>query len=289
MAMVNKRHKRWKLVLCALAGFALCLGAQRFSYNWLETHKKIFVAPLGLENTLIRMQGAHKLQGDVVMLGSSITERFKSSSQTAVVGIPGSSFLAGLALLEDVAEFPPGTVYVLEMNNMYKGIYEDVLQDSRKWDFKLFRDSAHLSIAAKPSNLLLNWVDYFARPMVEYAPCDCSGVAVQEPEDLSAVPAISKDELSESRDIIAGIESIRRKGAKVCFVRIPVESAQGYQEPYEKACRLARHLDIPVLNYNTDAWHARLVFTDASHLDSRHAATVLFRDVISRDAKRCGK
>lgn len=289
MAMVNRRHKRWKLVLCTLVSFILCMGAQRFSYNWLETHKKIFVAPLGLENTLIRMQGAHKLQGTVVMLGSSITERFKSSSQTAVVGIPGSSFLAGLALLEDVTEFSPGTIYVLEMNNMYKGIYEDVLNDSRKWDFKFFRDSPHLSIAAKPSNLLLNWVDYFARPMVEYAPCDCSDVAVQEPENLSAVPDISEDELDKSRDIIAGIESIRRKGGKVCFVRIPVESAHGYQEAYEKAARLAKHLGIPVLNYNTDAWHARLVFSDASHLDSRHAATVLFRDVISRDAKRCGK
>lgn len=239
---------------------------------------------------MIRLQNVHKLKGNAVIMGSSMTERLFPSLETAVIGIPSSSFLAGLQVMKGAVTFPPGSTYIIEINNLFNGIYEPVLSETEKWSFKTFRTSRHFSIAAKPANLLLSSV-YTAIQPLNYsdASFNVDDEPVQHPHNLSNVPLPTTQELSDWKDIITGIEQIHQNGGKVCFACLPTLAPGDGIEAYDKACKLARHLNLPVLNYNTDYWKNKLAFTDNRHLNSKQISTQRFRDVIARDARICSR
>lgn len=240
---------------------------------------------------MIRLQNVHKLTGDAIMMGSSMTERLFASQKTAVIGIPSSSFLAGLQVMKGAVTFPPGTSYIIEINNLFNGIYKPVLKETEKWSFKAFRTSKHFSIAAKPSNLLLSIVYAITKPQHSNdQDFDISDEPVQQPQDISAAPFPSENELEEWQDIIAGIEQIQQHNkGKICFVCLPSLVPGDGIEAYNKTCKLAKLLNLPVLNYNTDYWRNKLEFTDQRHLNSSRTSTQRFRDVVARDARSCSK
>ena len=249
------------------------------------------VSPIYLDITMIRLQNVHKLSGDAVIMGSSMTERLFPSKNTAVIGIPSSSFLAGLQVMKGAVTFPPGTTYIIEINNLFNGVYEPVLKETEKWSFNTFRTSKHFSIAAKPTNLLLSIAYAVAKPQISSnQDFDISGEPVQHPQDISAAPSPSEKELKEWQNIIAGIEQIQQhhKG-KICFAGLPTLAPGDGIESYNKACKLAKYLNLPVLNYNTDYWRNKLEFTDPRHLNSARPSTLRFRDVVARDARSCSK
>ncbi len=289
MNVTFKKKRRWYLVLTAILGCLACLGIQRSLFCWLENHRGNFVAPLGLEISLIRLQNIQKLKGDTLMMGSSITERFRSNETTAVLGIPGNSFVSGLELMENVVEFPAGTTYILETNNILNEPNELVLVDARKWDFRVFRGSPHFSVAAKPSNLILSYLEFILRPGADYSSTNCDAVPSLSPEPLVQVNDMTAEEQTEWRRVIDGVRKIRQKGGRICMVRLPVSDASRYQASYEAACKIAKFAQIPVLNYNTPYWRHSLHFPDGTHLDSRARSTSMFRDVIVRDAKNCAR
>ena len=288
--MSRKSRNLW-LCICALAVCAACFAVQGLTFHQLESRKARMVSPIFLDITMIRLQNVHKLTGDAVIMGSSMTERLFASQKTAVIGVPSSSFLAGLQVMKGAVNFPPGTTYIVEINNLFNGIYEPVLEETSKWSFRTFRNSKHFSIAAKPSNLLLSIAYAIAKPQISSDQSfDISDEAIQQPQDISAALLPTENELKEWRDIISGIEQIQQvnKG-KICFACLPTLAPGDGLEAYNKACKLAKHLNLPVLNYNTDYWRNKLEFTDQRHLNSARTSTLRFRDIVARDARNCSK
>ena len=286
---MKKKKKTWLLVCCALLSCALCFLIQRWSFRYLEHINARFISPVPNVNTVIRLQKIHKLQGDVLIMGSSMTECIPATDKIAVIGIPGSSFLAALEVMKNTLTFPEETVYVIETDNLFNGINHDVLKRTKEWDFLLFKDSKHFSIAAKPCHLLLSSLYALIRPNIRAFHKVSVNNAIQAPEDLSAVPPLTLQEQTEWKDIFEGIEKIKAMNGKVCFVRLPTRQADKYDQNYAKACKIAKHLNLPVLNFNTESWRNRLEFSDTHHLRSQNIKTEIFREVIARDAKACAR
>lgn len=286
--MKNKNRRKW-LIVSALLMCILLFTIQGGIYHFLESKGSRFVSPTFLDITMIRLQRIHKLQGDAVILGSSITERLMASPRTAVVGVPSSSFLAGLHLINQNRPFPEGTTYIIETNNLFNGIYKPVLDDAAKWDFQLFRNSRHFSMAAKPTNLVLSFIYYCKTAKTSTGMSALAYNQQTQPENVDHAEPPSTQELDEWRDIMAGIEQIKKQGGRICLVQFPTRNPHEFDASHAKARKLAKHFNIPLLDYNTDEWRTRLVFTDARHLNSKVPSTSMFRETIARDAKACAR
>lgn len=281
---IYKWHIATALLVCAIL-FII----QHCVFLMLDNRGARLVSPIFQDITMIRLQRLHKLQGNAIILGSSMTERLMASPQTAVLGVPGSSFTAGLKLLSKESPLPTETTYILEVNNLFSGINHAVLKDAAEWDFRLFKNSHHFSIAAKPTNLLLSLIYYLKNP--EYAQTNVPepDTPVLQPVNLEHYALPTPHELSQWQDVMAGIADIRSQGGRICLVQFPSRDAHMFDTSYTNACKLARYLQIPILNYNTDEWRNRLIFTDSHHLDSKQASTGVFRETIARDAKACAR
>ncbi len=286
---MDRKKRRVRLIICTLLSLLLCFFVQRSAFNYLEGKKTPFVSPDFLEITMIRLQNVYKLKGRVVILGSSLTERLRSSDEVSVVGVPGSCFLAGLRLLDETAQIPTDATYVLEINNMFNGIYDPVLKDAQQWRFRIFRDSPHFSLGAKPTNLILSYIYYLRMANLLYLTNDCGNGPRHFPVDLTNVGALTDLEKKKWHDLMCGIESIRDRGGRVCMVRYPSRNPNLYAQSYEYACKLARYMDVPILDYNTEYWRNFLDMPDGAHLNSRATSTFLFRNVIARDATHCSR
>lgn len=274
-----------RCVLLSLFTCAGCLFLQGHVYTTLRTLNARFVSPIGEENTLIRLQNSHRLTGDVLFMGSSLTERLLSHKKYASIALPGSPFTSSLSLLNDPHQFSPGTVYILETNNMFSKDNESVILRTKKWDFDIFRDSIHFSIAAKPLNLLVTCIFYITEHNKNLTDDIMEEVNIT-PQDLTNTADISVNQLIEWQSIINGINELRARNGKICFVYLPCKNRSSYYEDnYEKACILAKHLNIPVLNYNESKLIDRLHYTDSSHLNSRKKSTIMFMNTVARDAK----
>ena len=285
--MKRKTHK-WHIAT-ALIVCSILFILQHCVFQALESRGARLVSPIFQDITMIRLQRLHKLQGDAIILGSSITERLMASPETAVLGVPGSSFTAGLKLLSKYSAFPADTTYILEVNNIFSGVNQAVLKDAAAWDFHFFKDSHHFSIAAKPTNLLLSSIYYLKNP--EYAQKNIPelNTKVLQPVNLEHTNLPTPQELAQWKDVLEGIADIKQRGGRICLVQFPSRDADMFNVSYTNACKLARYLQLPILNYNTEEWRNRLTFTDSHHLDSKQASTSIFRETIARDAKTCAR
>lgn len=283
--MKRKTHK-WHIAT-ALIVCSILFILQHCVFQVLESRGARLVSPIFQDITMIRLQRLHKLQGDAIILGSSITERLMASPETAVLGVPGSSFTAGLKLLAKNTgdSFPADTTYILEVNNLFSGINQAVLNDADAWDFHFFKDSRHFSIAAKPTNLLLSCIYYLKKTEYAQTSIPLPDTPVLQPTNLEQTSLPTHQELAQWKDVLEGIADIKRQGGRICFVQFPSRDAHMFDTSFVNACKLAKHLQIPVLNYNTEEWRNRLMFTDSHHLDSKQASTGIFRETIARDAK----
>lgn len=286
---MNKKSRRKSLLSVALGICTLLFVVQATVYRNLEKRKARFVSPIYQDITLIRLQRINRLTGDAIILGSSITERLMASTTTAVLGVPSSPFTAGLKLLEGTVHFPAGTTYILETNNIFRDIYQSVLDDANKWEFKLWRNSSHFSMAAKPTNLTLSCIYYFLNPESRQAHIVQPVEPISQPINLANTESPTQEELQKWSEILAGIDYIRRQGGKICFVQFPTRNATEFTDAFNKSKKLAKYLQIPVLDYNTKEWRERLTFSDSRHLDSRANSTAVLRETIARDAKACAK
>ena len=286
--MKKKSRHKW-LIAITLLVCILLFSLQGGIYHFLESKGARFVSPTFLDITMIRLQRIHKLQGDAVILGSSITERLMASPSTAVVGVPSSSFIAGLHLINQSKRFPNGTTYILEVNNLFNGVYQPVLNDAEKWSFQYFRNSRNFSIAAKPTSLILSLI-YHYKMSGNPTRMDPKPFARQvQPENIVHTDTPSIQELEEWGDIMAGIEQIKSQGGRICLVQFPTRNPHEFDKSFANASKLAKHFNIPILNYNTDEWRSQLTFTDSRHLDSKAPSTGRFRETIVRDAKACAR
>ncbi len=281
---MKTRNRRYYCALFALLSCVLFFLLQASIYHFLKEKDARFVSPIGEENTLIRLQAAHKMNSNILFMGSSITERLLPQKNISSIAMSHSSFTCTLKFLKNRKQFPPGTVYILEINNMFQTDYKELLARTEEWDFNYFRDSAHFSFAAKPINLITSSIFYF----LEHKNSDTEDTfdippALPVPSDN--VAEITREQLEEWDYLIQGINEIRAKGGRICFVLHPYTSSpKNFLHSYEKSRILAKHLNIPVLNYNVPEWTNRLTFTDPIHLHSRKKSTVMYMNTVARDA-----
>ncbi|MDO4528264.1 MAG: hypothetical protein Q4C03_05720 [bacterium] len=284
---MNKNVKRKVLcVCCSLISCTLFFVLQWGVYHYLLSNKKQFVSPVAEENTIIRLQNASQLRGDVLFMGSSLTERLLPQDNLTTLATPGSSFTASLALLKDPNQFKPGTVYVLEVNNMFSGEDPQILEKTRDWSFNYCRDSSHFSLAAKPTSLIVSLLYSFSSKDKgrKYEPFD-DIVAV--PEDTSTAPSLTEDEIQKWAALLQGIEQIKSRGGQICLVYMPLKVMSAhYKSSYQKGCKLANYLKLPLLNYQETDVFKYLIYTDSAHLKTNHEATRRFMRTIARDAVR---
>lgn len=284
---MNKNVKRKVLcVCCSLISFTLFFVLQWGVYHYLLSNETRFVSPVAEENTIIRLQNASQLRGDVLFMGSSLTERLLPQDNLTTLATPGSSFTASLALLKDPNQFKPGTVYVLEVNNMFSGEDPQLLEKTREWGFNNFRDSSHFSMAAKPASLIVSLVYSFLSKDKgrSYKPFDD---IVTTPEDTSTSPSLTGDEIREWAALIQGIEQIKSRGGKICLVYMPLKvMSENYKSSYQKGRKFANYLKLPLLNYQETDVFKYLVYTDSTHLKSSDEATKRFMRTVARDAVR---
>ena len=281
---MKRRNRQIILLVTAIVSCTIFLMLQTIAYRWLESKQGRFVSTVAAENTLIRLQQAHKLHGSVLFMGSSITERLLPQEDINSIAMSGSCFASSLKLLTDPHQFAPGTVYILETNNLFAGYNEKILKRVKEWDFDLFRNSSHFSIAAKPCNLITSYALYvLGGKDIKNAGVFPADIAT--PVDLSSVPFPTKEELAKWNHLIAGVEEIRRRGGIICFVYLPTIEIERYRHSYLPACKLAKHLNLPLLNYNSKEWINLLEYTDREHLNSRNASTVKFMNTVARDAR----
>lgn len=280
-----KAYKRkYYCVFFALLSCALFFILQACVYNLLKEKEARFVSPIGEENTLIRLQDAHNMNSNILFMGSSITERLLPQKNISSIAMSHSSFTCTLKFLKNRKQFAPGTVYILEINNMFQTDYKELLARTEEWDFNYFRDSAHFSFAAKPMNLIASSIFYFLEHK-QSSTEDTFDVPPALPIPNNDVADITDKQLKEWDYLIQGIKEIRDKGGRICFVLHPYTGDRKYfMISYEKSRILAKHLNIPVLNYNAPEWINRLTFTDPIHLHSRKESTIMYMNTVARDA-----
>lgn len=287
---MKKKAQRKSLVITAIGFFLLCIGLQCVWYYALDAADARFVSPIGEENTLIRIQRLSRLQDkniDTVFMGSSITERMLTRGRCGTVAVSHSPYMTGIRLMRGNVTFPAGTVYVLESTNMMHPSENEITARMNRPDFRLFKTNPVLSLAAKPTNLLVSSIYGMlqSKHAGDEAPFD---VPVTEPLDLSAVPELTAEEKELYKEYIEGIAELRRSGGKPVFVHYPrklIYKRFDYNQMI--ACKIAKHLGVPVLDYNVPYWKQKLHFSDKYHLISNDPLTVRFMFTMARDAHAC--
>ncbi len=285
-----KRHPfRWSIIVWVIASCLFCFLIQACLWEYLVAHRARFVSVNSYTITLSRLQNSSMLKGDTVILGSSITERLMSSDDVAVIGVPGSCFLAGKQLV-NYENFAPGTVFVLEANNFFSAISEDVMADTRKLGRRLFRGNRHFSIAAMPSSLLLSAI-YYATGSYSHLLADKEVLdeSPLKPVNVESSAPLTAEERTHCAAQIEGIHDLRARGYRVCMAFIPGRVRGNHAELMPKLMSFAHDMNVPLLDYTDCAYVPELIFTDSVHLDSKQLSTTRFRNTIARDAKACAR
>lgn len=282
--MKKNKNRRFICVLITVLACTLCFVLQWGGYTWLKQREARFVSPINEENSLIRLQAAHKIEAPIVFIGSSVTERLLPRKSSASVAMSHSSFVYVNEFMETRYQYKPGTVYVLEVNNMFNNRNIELTERTNQWDFDLFRDSSHFSFAAKPANLLVSFVFYFLEHMKHET--DAQYTDIPAPiVNMDAVPDITEEQKKEWAHLIEGIEVLKSRGGRICFVNHPcLKTSLFFKANYKRGCILAKYMDIPVLNYNSPEWVERLEFTDPIHLNSRRKSTVMYMNTAANSA-----
>lgn len=286
---MKKKARRKKLVVVTVVSLLCFLCLQCAWYYALEAAGARFVSPIYGENTLIRIQRLSKLKGniDTVFMGSSITERLLSRGRCATVAVSHSPYMTAIQQMKGNVTFAPGTVYVLETTNMMHPSANEITARMAQTDFKLFRTNPIFSIAAKPTNLLVSSLFYAStfRKQPEETPFD---TPVAQPVDLEDVESLTPEEIVLYKEYIDGIAELRSMGGKCVFMNHPrTIQRSDFDRNQEIACKIAKHVGIPVLNYNTPYWNEKLHFSDGFHLVSRDPLTIRFMNTVARDAHAC--
>lgn len=282
--MKKNKNRRIICVLITIFACSLCFVIQWGGYTWLKQKEARFVSPINEENSLIRLQSVHKIDVPVLFIGSSLTERLLPRRSSASVAMSHSSFVYVNEFMETRYQYKPSVVYVLEMNNMFNGRNIELTERTNQWDFDLFRDSSHFSFASKPSNLLVSFVFYFLEHMKYETAAQYKDIPAPI-VNMDNVPVISEEQKKEWAHLVEGINLLKSRGGRICFINHPCRVTSSYYERnYKKGCILAKYLDIPVLNYNSPEWVEKLEFSDPTHLNSRRKSTVMYMNTAANSA-----
>lgn len=238
--------------------------------------------------TLGRLERVDSLHGDVVIVGSSVTERMRSSEHISVIGVPGCQFTTGLSLIKE-GQFPEGTCFAIEGYNILSEDGGEIKTILDGWRFHAAKECRFFSHVAKPSALLLTSIyhvssDHSFHKDEESTP-DLPNL---EPSDVSGEYSYAPKRQAEFEQAVAGIRELRAKGYRVCIVYYP-EHSGNYDERIEGAKAVAKACDVPLLDYHRDDYDKACVFTDKVHFRTHSPATMRFRNAVARDVKKWAK
>ena len=282
--MKNKKKRRINCLLFTLSTCFLCFVLQWGCYTFLQQNDARFVSPISEENTLIRLQAVHKIDAPILFIGSSLTERLLPRKKISCVTMSHSSFVYIMEFMQKYYQYKRGTIYILEVNNMFNGRNIELMNRTSQWDFDFFRNSSHFSFASKPTNLLASLV-FYSLEHKKYETEDTYRDLPLPLVDMNKIPDISTEQKKEWAHLIEGINILKSYGGRICFVNHPCKiTPEYYRQNYKKGCILAKHLGIPVLNYNSSEWVKRLEFSDPTHLDSRRKSTVMYMNTVAKEA-----
>ncbi len=282
---MKHRACRWPHILVVVGTCLACFFLQALAWEYLKAHKARFVSENGFDVTLGRLQNTPYLTGNTIIMGSSITERLMPTDDVAVIGVPGCSFLAACEFVP-YDSFPKGTVCVLEANNIFNGIREDVVADTRKWSFRFFQGSRHFSVVAKPSSLLLSLAYYLTTPGSAMSGDRMTLTdAPLLPLTEEAAPQWTDAQKADHYKEIEGIRQLQARGYRVCLAYVPERDVTRRAGIWSDVLALARAADVPVLDYSLSPATKGLKWTDSIHLDSKAKSTGRLRNTIARDAQ----
>ncbi len=257
------------------------MGIQALVVVYFETNHISILSGNPFHITMGRLQQVQHLKGDVVIIGSSVTERMRSSEHIAVIGVPGAPFTDGLALIKE-GQFPQGTCFVLEGFNIASDSVW-MRKELASWSFRATGGSRHFSYAAKPASLLLTGLSCFLRELpVNSEDCDES-LPRMEPVDVSSAEPCAERGQAEFERSVSAIRKLMRDGYRVCIAYYPEHSGD-YERRIGIARDVARLTGAPLLDYS-QAYDQYVVLSDKAHFQTHHPTTIRFRNILARDAR----
>lgn len=282
--MKDKKRRRIYCIVFTFISLVACFIFQGSVHCWLQNKGARFVSPINEENSIIRLQNVHSLDAPVLFIGSSLTERLLPRKNVASVAMSHSSFVYVEEFMDTCYSYKPGTVYVLEVNNLFNGRNEELTARTKQWDFSYFRGNHCFSFSAKPVNLVTSAVFYLKehnKHETDQSYDDGADALV----DMTNVPDITPQQIQDWAHIIDGVQRLKNRGGRICFANHPCKvTPKFYADAFVNACILAKHLNIPVLNYNTSGWVQRFDFSDPTHLVTRNRKTVMYMNTVARAA-----
>ena len=263
----------------------LFLGAQYGVRHFIETGGgRIVLENRNELSSLSRLQCASEQFGDVVILGSSQTERLIPGNGIVCIGAPGSSFQAGLKFLNP-ALLHPGTVVVIEGDHILSG-ESGLMKDADKMLFKIGMRIKPLSLSSRPSALVVSLLQHLKTRKLYDAQQNASTLDYKtSPRNAEIVDGIAMDE--NIRGVVRDICGIQKMGAQVMIAIFPKarEPSVADREILHDACRIADLAGVPVFDYQNGSLRGMLTFQDEVHLLPTAMSTFRFRNTIARDAR----
>jgi len=267
---------------------ALCFAAQYAARRHLESRQ----ARLFLENfdiiSAARLQVAHKQTGDVIILGSSQTERLIPGEGIVVVSMPGSSFLGGLPFVPESLIHSNATM-VLEGNRLLNGISGYVANTEKPW-FKVGRRMPCFALTSRPSSLLVSFIQHGLShgKLQSQATAPSFDVSCQTNfAAFASVAQFSPETTQTLADVVHAIRSLQASGVTVCIAIYPQTNdlTDENSEIFAAIAEVSRQTQCPVLDYYHLLGSAPLAFSDTHHFISMDARTFRFRNTLARDAR----
>lgn len=293
--MTIRYRKRFVFYLLTLGFTALFFFAQGGIYRFLQTSSiRYFDADL-TSLALGRIQALAGAGGNVVFMGSSQTERLLPTQDVVVMGLYGSPFSMAWEKFFPQGHYDEGALLLLEANHMLNHDNSALLKDVNDWSFRIMAGSAHFSMAAKPSSMLLSYIAYKFLGIKEAQDAkDVFVLSIASKIESATLPTLDETSLAIAQKRISSIKEMQNQGYNPCLVFLPTR----YQEAddlkhEEKALSAARYVamitQVPLLNYLKAPYIDQLQFTDSHHLKSIHPINTKFRNTIINDAKKALK
>ena len=281
---MSRNRTRFRCVFFG-GSLMLFLGAQYGMRHFIEAEGgRIVLENRNELSSLSRLQCAREQSGDVVILGSSQTERLIPGNGVVCIGVPGSSFQAGLKFLNP-ALLHSGTVVVIEGDHILSG-ESGLMKDADKLLFKLGMRMKPLSLASRPSALIVSLGMHLKMRRLYDAQQNAPAFDLS-PRYGSAEAEDGLVSQAKIDAVVGDIAAIQKTGAKVMIAIFPKQHGLSVEDRrlVRDVFRVAGRAGVRVIDYNGGLPEGVLDFQDEVHLVPTAMSTFRFRNTIARDAR----
>lgn len=276
-------NSSFKFGLGIASGIILVLIYQLMCIYIIE--KKNIVPKIEVSDyaTIARLIDNDPSQAEVIIIGNSRVDRLVASPKVAVYGVPGSSFLDGLSLI-DLDKVPKGCVFCLDASGLFHPTQHEVLDSTQAPYLQLTKNIRPLKLTSRPVSLAMTLVYglAFSVPKVPLADNYASDTTLELYDRKPASVPVNEYHRAE----VDAISDLKARGFKVCLLFLPDKSeATGrYVDIYPMAQQLAAETGIPILSMQSRRIIDQVIFTDTHHLKKECVETYKIRNTIQKIA-----